>query len=202
MERLLKNTFIVALGIILYSCQQKISPSLPILPDIDECKYVFNNTYKVTDMNLYVGDKGEKLYFEEAKAKQFWSNLTVPYGDTIIINWKNDSIFLNDSFHINKYKMLQKNDSIFILRNNDLYTFFGKTDTSNDKFITHLGFYIVHKPKDQFGYAFARGTDFQLQSYDRRFYKNSWFESPSEMIVIGDTVAWCNVFYTFDKNAN
>lgn len=97
------------------------------------------------------------------------------------------------------FKMIKRNDSIFILRHNNSYTYFGRFEKESDFFITHLGFYIAYKPNHGLGFAFEKGSDYELQSYEQRFFKDGWFELPIDMTNPGDTIAWCNVYYSFQK---
>lgn len=162
--------------------------------------YVFDGNYLLTNSNLHLGEKGLIKKFDEEKALTFWPNMKTPYSDTIIINKSSDSLILKTkSIAPIYFKTHKQNDSIFILRNDQSYTFFCTVNNNNDEIITHLGFYIVRKSNNVLGVSLWKGSDFDLQSFDKIFNKNDFFENPNDMLNNDDIAAWCNIYYRFKK---
>lgn len=193
------KTFTIILLFIVYtlfSCNKEaISVELPINET-----YVFDGSYLLTDLNLYLGNKGSVKGFDEEKALNFWPNIKIPYSDTIIINKNSDSLILKmKSIDPICFRIRKSNDSIFILRNNQIYTFFCTVDDNNNEITTHLGFYVVRKFNNVSGAGLWKGSDFDLQSFDKIFHKNGFFEMPSDMLNANDLAAWCNMYYRFKR---
>lgn len=180
----------------LFSCNKE---TISIESSINKT-YVFDGSYLLTDLNLYLGKRGLIKDFNEQKALTFWPNIKMPYSDTIIINENSDSLILKiksmDPIYFETHK---HNDSIFILRNDQSYTFFCTVDNNNDEITTHLGFYIVRKSNNALGVSLWKGSDFDLQSFNKIFHKNGYFEKPSDMLNNNDIATWCNIYYRFKK---
>lgn len=192
---LIKNIMIVLIGYFFLSCENDIIHDESSVNEI----YVFDNNYVVKEFNLYLGGYGLVKDLDEDKAFEYWPNLNIPYSDTIIINKQINSLVLKSTlFDPVYYQIHIRNDSIFILRNDESYSFFSTFSNNKNELSGHLGFYIAQNLTGAFSY-FLKGSDFELQSYNKRFYKNGIFESPDDMIDKDDLVAWCNVYYTFKK---
>ena len=57
----------------------------------------------------------------------------------------------------------------------------------------------MRKSNNALGVSLWKGSDFDLQSFNKIFHKNGYFEKPSDMLNNNDIAAWCNIYYRFKK---
>lgn len=172
-----------------------------------EKRFVLNGDYKIIDKKLYADASGKNLPFEMDNIKKIWMYIDGSLLSHVII-LKEDSIFVADNqiaaqkgdFR-DKCKYRVANDSIFMEGQNandpsiDFSIFIGvQGDALKSIEICKRYYYYLKLDKDVMLKRY--GNWYGFESYDNVFYEGGWFSSPSELQK-GDTIAWCNVKYSY-----
>lgn len=212
-KKLISNFFLWIVLVINMSGFVSCGSDDPVIPEkpkphteqIDT--FVYSKNYEFTDINMYVGPNGEKKLFDEVFAKKTWGeneNFGQPYEDTIIIFAERDSMYRKDEFSLIRDMIKKQNDSLFIVYRDEEVawsSFFAKIP--DDKTLRQIHGYYQYRKDCEIPREGVCGWGVESwprkQTYENRFFKNGFFESPADMISPKDSVSWCNVYYEFKK---
>jgi len=194
----MKKGLIFLLFLLLISCSDNDFDNIVV--DNGIYKFAYNGKYNICDKNLYVGKEYYNHELSNAQINLFWDDFNIPYKDSIIINKNKDSLFIKDGIvnSILKYKIKIVKDSIFLI-NNESLKFIAKHKNFLE-IIAFSGFYKIYHKSNNLGFGGfdLKGRSFELQSIHNILNENT-FSSIDKMKEKEDTVAWCNIYYTFEK---
>lgn len=191
-----KNLLICMLFVFLFwGCHDKEElpeqPEYPIL-------YTFDKILKVDDFNCYVGTPsgGKEISSLSMEPGDIWGNRMNANPVRIVL--LNDSeLELDNGYSSIKYKYRISNDSLYIKNAADIWSFATKLDSG--KLTYHLGFEFYTKQKE-IVWQSGIGQSIKLLNKDNMF--GTIFNSPVEMVNEKDTLAWCNVYYIYNREEN
>lgn len=167
-------------------------------------KYVYTGIHQIKDFTVYVGPHGDQLPFDVEKAKHFWdesSRLGYPYYDTLIIDLKNDSLYLKTEYTTLGEVLKLSQDTLKTEHNNsDYYGIF----MGDSVFRMNRAHYFMHyegretdwNPYSNIGYA-GIWRNHEEAKISELFHENSRYRNRQDMTLPSDTIAWLTEYYEF-----
>ncbi len=193
----MNKVILIGFCIVLFSCSRGFDniPDPPIVIEKYPIVYAYSGEKNVKDFVLYTGPNGEKQNTDNFDPKEIWKDRLEIVPDSIILN-SDSTLLLNFDFSIRDYCYKDQNDSIYIKRNNNTWSFLGTK--SDNGFVYNEGFYFTTTPHGYLGFFGQIGSDYGLQSYKTRFFETAVLPNPEALTDKRDTVAWCNSSYRYN----
>ncbi|SFL50062.1 hypothetical protein [Proteiniphilum acetatigenes] len=204
----MKSTKVVYLSLFvcftLLSCEKEPidTPAPEVEPQI--FTYVYTNQHETKDFNVYVGPEGQKIPYSIDNASHFWgeySSLGQPYYDTLVVDTKNDSIYLKHQYSSISQELTISSDTLKYSADGMLYWGFFVGDST---FIMNRAHYFIHydgrktdwNPYSHIG-AYGYWRYHEEARMNEFFHKNARFRNLQDMTLPSDTIAWLTEYYHF-----
>lgn len=178
------------------------TPTPEVVPEI--FTYVYTNQHEIKNFNVYVGPEGQKIPYSIVNASHFWgenSLLGESSYDTLVVDTKNDSIYLKNQFSSLSWELFRSQDTLKYDSDSKLYWGLFAGDST---FIMNRAFYFIHyngretdwNPYSHVGhYGYRRYYEEARMNYF--FHENANFRNFQDMVFPSDTIAWLTEYYHF-----
>lgn len=204
----MKSTKVVYLSLFvcftLLSCEKEPTdtPAPEVEPEI--FTYAYTNQHEIKDFNVYVGPEGQKIQYSIDNVSHFWgeySSLGQPYYDTLVVDTKNDSIYLKHQYSSISQELTISSDTLKYSADGMLYWGFFVGDST---FIMNRAHYFIHydgretdwNPYSHIG-AYGYWRYHEEARMNEFFHKNARLRNLQDMTLPTDTIAWLTEYYHF-----
>lgn len=191
--KLISSFFILT---ILSGCSRNNDDTEALL-SVEKNFYTFKyaNAYKLNEIVLFKGPKGDKENPQEGFIKNVWDSYATPEYDQVDLDIKSKLIKLHLGKKILENPIRFSNDSIFISPEN---SFIGTVNQNKYKLQLYKSFNYVKKDLENSALSFSRFTKLGEMEPQKIFGANT-FLNPSEMKSVHDEVFWANISYSFEQ---